>query len=405
MKILHLISQHPQQTGSGFYIQNMLKHCAQKGYNNHLFAGISGGGKPSLSCIDDTACTFIPFETAPLNYRIPGMSDVMPYPSSRFSALGDDQLDVYEKVFEATIKSVVKKFQPDLIHSHHLWIASSIARSSCPDIPMVTSCHSTDIRQYLQHENLRNRVVNIDKIERILALSSTQKEHIAQVHGIDRDKIDIVGGGFDIERFYFKKKKQIPPIHIVYAGKLSNAKGVPMLLRAMEQTGNSDVHLHLAGSGSGEENDHCLKLAAGLERVTVHGALAQEDLAELMRNNHIFILPSFFEGLPLVLLEALACGCRIICTALDGCRELLGNCCDELVEFIEMPGMLSIDQPAPEEIENFQSRIAAAIQKMGGRIAAGAEISEESLRPITNVYSWQSVFERVEKAYFNALRK
>lgn len=405
MKIFHLISQHPQQTGSGFYIQNMLKHCSQKGYTNHLLAGISRSDKPYLNCIDDRDCTFISFEEAPLNYRIPGMSDVMPYPSSRFSLLESEQLDTYEKVFKTAIEDAVKKFQPDLIHSHHLWLASSIARSACPDIPMVTSCHSTDIRQYLQHEKLRKRVVNIDKIQRILALSTTQKEQIAKVHGIARDKIDIVGGGFDVERFYFREKKRAPPVHLVYAGKLSNAKGVPMLLRAMELIGDANIHLHLAGSGAGEENDHCLKLAGRLEQVTIHGALAQEDLAELMRQSHIFILPSFFEGLPLVLLEALACGCRIICTGLDGCRELLADCTSELVEFIEMPKMLSIDQPEPEELEGFQARIAAAILKMGAKLQSDAEISEMSVRRVTSAYSWQSVFDRVEKAYFKALKQ
>jgi glycosyltransferase involved in cell wall biosynthesis len=74
---------------------------------------------------------------------------------------------------------------------------------------------------------------------------------------------------------------------------------------------NQGMHLRLAGSGSGDEAHKCLEMAknAGVA-ITVHGRISQQELAKLMGRCHIFILPSFFEGLPLVLLEALASGCR-----------------------------------------------------------------------------------------------
>jgi len=40
LKVLHLISQRPDATGSGVYVQAMLRHAAQKGHCNHLVAGI-----------------------------------------------------------------------------------------------------------------------------------------------------------------------------------------------------------------------------------------------------------------------------------------------------------------------------------------------------------------------------
>ena len=129
MKILHLISQHPEQTGSGFYVQNMIKHCMAHGHKCHLIAGISGNKRPELTCLSETECTFIPFEKDELNFTIPGMSDVMPYPSSKFSTLTKEQLDNYNKVFEKTITEVVQRFSPDIIHSHHLWLATVAARN------------------------------------------------------------------------------------------------------------------------------------------------------------------------------------------------------------------------------------------------------------------------------------
>ena len=366
MKILHLISQHPEQTGSGFYVQNIIQHSLAHGHKNHLIAGISGDTRPDLPFLQPRDCTFIPFEKGDLNFTIPGMSDVMPYPSSTFSSLTEQQLNSYSKTFKKTINEVAGTFSPDIIHSHHLWLASTAARRACPDLPMVTSCHSTDIRQYIQNDHLRSRIDNICAIDRILALSKSQQNQIAQVHGVDHDKIIVVGGGYDSERFFASTQPAAPPVQFVYAGKLSAAKGVPQLLQAMGSLRDPRIHLHLVGSGTGKENDHCLQLAQQLpDHVTIHGSIHQEQLAELMRKAHVFVLPSFFEGLPLVLLEALSSGCRIICSDLPGCKELLDSGGADIVEFIELPEMLDVDQPDPNHVDAFVTRIVRSVSSRG----------------------------------------
>ena len=159
MKILHLISQHPESTGSGFYLQNIIHQATVDGHQNFLVAGISGNRLPQLDCIKIQSCRFVHFDQGLLNYTIPGMSDVMPYPSSTFGTLSPGQIDTYEQVFGEVIEHAVGDFSPDIIHSHHLWLASATARKLMPAIPMVTSCHSTDLRQFLQCPHLRSPFV------------------------------------------------------------------------------------------------------------------------------------------------------------------------------------------------------------------------------------------------------
>jgi glycosyltransferase involved in cell wall biosynthesis len=407
MKILHLISQHPQQTGSGFYVQNMIKNCSRNGHQSHLIAGITAGSSPELHGIPPENCTYIPFSSQPLDFTIPGMSDVMPYPSSRFSELTEQQISCYTSVFAETIRKTVESFSPDVIHSHHLWFATVIARSACPLIPMVASCHSTDLRQYLQNPHLQKRIYGLERIERILALSQNQAEQIVEIHGLNRKTIDVVGGGYDTKRFSMGKKAEASPVQIIYAGKLSVAKGVILLLEAyarLDDARDAKVHLHLVGSGSGEEKDRCLQLAEKLgERITVHGALTQEKLAQLMADCHVFILPSFFEGLPLVLLEALSSGCRIICTDLPGCKELLGSAPQDLVEFIKLPTMTGVDQPDPGQMDLLIQRVVRALKTMTETVLTAPPPSTKSMYNITHSYSWESVFSRVEQAYKKAI--
>lgn len=406
MKILHLISQHPQQTGSGFYIQNMIRQCKKRGYQTHLLAGVSGDMIPSLPFLREDECTFIRFEKGRLDFTIPGMSDVMPYSSSRFSALTESQLNTYCEVFREAVAAVTKRFQPDLIHSHHLWLASDVTSKVCIKTPMVTSCHSTDLRQYLQNEHLQSRLKNICKIDRILALSSNQKQEISRIHGVKPSSISIVGGGYDSSRFTLGNKGTAPPVEFLYAGKLSRAKGVPFLLRAFAQLDPNKVRLHLVGSGTGVEKDECLQIAEkASEIVTVHGSMAQEKLAKLMQQCHVFVLPSFFEGLPLVLLEALSSGCRIVCSDLPGCRELLEGADENIADFIPLPEMQGVDSPVARQHDLYVANIRRTLEKMVDTVFEKPDLNDSDVHDFTHSYSWEAVFSRVEKAYLEVTGK
>lgn len=405
MKILHLISQHPESTGSGFYLQNIIRQAAAVGHHNFLIAGISGDKSPKIPGVADNSCRFVRFGSGDLNFAIPGMSNVMPYPSSRFDSLTFEQLTAYENAFAETIRRVAGDFSPDILHSHHLWLVSAVARSILPDIPMVTSCHSTDLRQFVQCPHLQKRVrPHCRKIGRILALSRDQREEIHTLYDLPRERIDIVGGGYDQELFCPTVKTPAPPIKLLYAGKLSLAKGVDWLLRTFIDLRDPRLHLHLAGSGTGEETRQCLQLAeqAG-QGVTMHGRITQEELAGLMGSCHIFILPSFYEGLPLVLLEALAAGCRIITTDLPGCRELLTGADPELVSFVRLPDLLSIDRPDPKDWHLLQAQLAAAISDMADLACLAATVSPAAISEITSSHNWQVVFKRIVSSYEKAM--
>ena len=401
MKILHLISQHPESTGSGFYIQNIIRQAKRAGHQNFLIGGISDNKLPKIDCLKTSSGRFVCFGQGGLDFAIPGMSDVMPYPSSIFRTLSSDQIDIYEQAFKDVIECAVYDFAPDIIHSHHLWLASAVARKHFPGIPMVTSCHSTDLRQYLQCPHLRDRILpHCQKIDRILALSVSQATKIRDLYSISPHRIDIVGGGFDETLFTLKKKDRSSQVQILYAGKLSFAKGVDVLLRAFQDVDQKGIHLHLAGSGSGEEKQYCLDLAekAG-SSVTVHGRIRQQKLARLMGKCHICILPSFYEGLPLVLLEALASGCRVITTELPGCKELLDDADPDVVEFIKLPTLKQIDRPEPEYLPMIEMHLRKAIHSMVAKVNMSPSPDPTNITKITSQSSWEAVFRRINRAY------
>jgi glycosyltransferase involved in cell wall biosynthesis len=123
-----------------------------------------------------------------------------------------------------------------------------------------------------------------------------------------------------------------------------------------------------------------------------------------MRTAHIFILPSFYEGLPLVLLEALASGCRIITTNLPGSHELLGNVRHDWVQFIDLPPLQKVDQPFPGDWQRLEEKLAEAVRYMVDLAQKTPAPTATEVGELTAPYTWEGVFSRVTAAYRKALR-
>ena len=405
MKILHVLSQRPDSTGSGIYMQAMLREAAACRHHNFLVSGIQSDQPVKLEDIASDQCLFIRFGAADISYPIVGMSDVMPYASYRFCDLSPTQLQEYEVAFAASLKEAVTRFQPDIIHSHHLWIVSSLVRRLFPKIPLVTTCHGSDLRQFQNCPHLQERVLSgCRRVDAAMALSATQKTDIVRLYGLPSENVVVVGAGYNDTLFSLSAKPAPDPVRLVYAGKLSNAKGVPWFLRALTAIESSAWQLELVGGGSGEEKAQCLALAQQMgDRVQVHGAVSQHRLAEIMQQAHIFVLPSFYEGLPLVVLEALASGCRIVATDLPGVTDLLGDVSADFIELVKTPRLKHMDQPYIQDQQPFERDLAHALQT---QIEASLRCSQIDLTPIRDkmaAYTWKGIFERVQDVYARAL--
>jgi len=410
LRVLHVLSQRPDSTGSGIYVQAMIKESAALGYDNYLVAGAHSG-----NCDETDQCDsmFVKFHDSDVSYHIPGMSDIMPYTSSRFCDLSPENLAEYEKAFSKILVKAVQKFQPDIIHSHHLWIVSSITRKLFPKIPMATTCHGTDLRQFQNCSHLQSKVLPAcQQIDIIMALSDAQKKEIVRLYNIQPEKIIITGAGFNNSLFYPGNKPEPEPVQLVYAGKLSNAKGVPWMLKALKSINTLPWQLHLIGSGSGEEMENCLKLAKELgKKITIHGALPQKKLAEIMRQSHILVLPSFYEGLPLVILEGLASGCRIVSNDLPGVKEITkgfigpDSSSKKYISLVKTPRLKNLDQPYKEDSYTFEKNLKEALQEQIMASLESPQIDLTLVIDIINSFTWKGIFKLVKKAYISSLKR
>ncbi len=405
MRILHLISQKPDYTGSGKYVQEMIRQGRSRGHEPFLVAGLCADFAVPEDLMQPGRFRAIRFDGHDLGFPVMGMSDVMPYESTVCSSLTRLQIIEYRAAFARVIGSAVADFAPDVIHSNHLWMATAVAREVAPHLPLITTCHGSCLRQHRLCPELGGSLKGaLRGVDRIIALFGQQKTEIVELLGIDPGRVDVISGGFNELCFYAGEgEDDAGAVQLLYAGKLDSSKGVPWLLRSLKRI-QAPWHLHLVGAGSGPEKDLCLELAASLgERVTVHGVLSHEKLGGLMRRCDIFALPSFFEGLPLVLLEAMACGCRIVTTDLPGARELFAVPHPSMVRMVALPALETVDRPYKADEPLLEQRLAEALLACIADVMTNVEPDQDYIRRITGPFTWEGIFSRIEAVYVQAL--
>ncbi|MAR13676.1 MAG: hypothetical protein CL681_27345 [Blastopirellula sp.] len=400
-KILHVLSQRPSRTGSGVTLDSMVRCADNAGYPQIAVVGTpSDDHQPEVGEL--AASDVYPFVFGgDVPFDLPGMSDVMPYATRRWASLTDTEIDQYVLAWSRHLEEVIDRVQPDLIHSHHIWLLSSILKDVAAEIPVVTHCHATGLRQMELCPHLAQRVVA--GCRRNDAFCVLHREHAQQLETIldlTPERIHTVAAGYREDLFHAQQRSQEMTPTVVFAGKFSQAKGLPWLLDAVDRLSSTvpQLKLHVAGSGSGAEADALRNRMASMSQVQMHGMLSQAELGALLRRCQVFVLPSMYEGLPLVLVEAVASGCHVVCTALPGVTRELQPALGTALCLVPLPAMRTIDQPDPTGLPQFVSELTTAIQRAIDRplpeLPAGAK-----------QFTWPSVFQRVERIWSELLGK
>lgn len=146
----------------------------------------------------------------------------------------------------------------------------------------------------------------------------------------DWHKLHIVHCGIDLHSYVWSKeaeqKTSETPVKLLYVGRLAAEKGVPVLLQSLIALKKEGYKFHLTLLGDGPERallESEVK-GHGLESMVHFGGFASQDtVRKTLQGSDVFILPSFAEGVPVSLMEAMACGVPVIGTNVGGVTELI----------------------------------------------------------------------------------
>ncbi|WP_299648861.1 glycosyltransferase family 4 protein [uncultured Tateyamaria sp.] len=139
------------------------------------------------------------------------------------------------------------------------------------------------------------------------------------------DKLHIIHCGVIPERYESDPpKSKAPGTNLVFVGRLTPIKGLRVLIEAFAAAHATRPDLTLTLVGDGDDRAHLEAMAAPLgDAVQFLGFQSQQGVADALAAADALVLPSFAEGLPVVLMEALAAGKPVICTQLAGVGELV----------------------------------------------------------------------------------
>ncbi|HVB45956.1 MAG TPA: glycosyltransferase family 4 protein [Streptosporangiaceae bacterium] len=217
-----------------------------------------------------------------------------------------------------------------------------------------------------------------------------QRTAISAKYRLDPGKVVVIPNGVDTS-FFRPGDRRLPSTadsrpRLLFVGRLSSQKNLGQLLHALD--GVSDrFDTTLVGGGEQEAELKQAVAEMRLKNVRFHGPANGTGLLELYRRADVFVLPSEREGMPLVLLEALAMGLPIVATDIPGSRELVVDG--------ENGYLVPVGDPAA---------LRRALLNSVSDADKYRKMSEASRR-IAAHYSWSAVGAQFEQVYAQALAR
>jgi len=244
----------------------------------------------------------------------------------------------YYLSIKCCVARLAKERKPDVVYSSWLypdgWVASKIAASLA--VPSILDAIGTDANRLTKDSSVANKTVKaIARSKITICVSGALKRKLAEI-GADTSKLTVLYRGID--RNIFHKMDEIAlrqefgfatkDVLVLYVGNLLKTKGLDELADAFNTLSKKPQFLNakliIAGSGRYEENfKHRLKTLGLLGRLVFMGSCALPKVAKLMNVADVVCLPSYSEGRPNVVVEALCCNAKVVATDVGGTPELM----------------------------------------------------------------------------------
>ena len=175
------------------------------------------------------------------------------------------------------------------------------------------------------------------------------------------------------------------PTTILFVGRLAAEKGLRILFASIANLARQNYSVKLQLIGDGPDRDSLQALAMQLKidhLIEFSGFKSQEEIRSALHKSAIFVLPSFAEGVPVSLMEAMACGVPVIATNVGGVSELVQH---------ESTGLLV----APSDAEGIVNAIIKYLDEPG----FAAQVSARARQLVELQFNSSVELEKLEQLF------
>jgi glycosyltransferase involved in cell wall biosynthesis len=284
---------------------------------------------------------------------------------------------------------VLRDFRPALLQTYlyHANIAGRIA-GRLARVPVIVS----GIRVAEQRSRFRlwfERVTH-GMVDHHVCVSEAVATFSRQHSRLPEKRITVIPNGVDAELFADAEPIDLSEFGIpqesqtlLFVGRLDPQKDPFVLLQAMELLTGSHPQLHLLFVGDGPLQEELTLCVVDRElNDRVHFAGRRDDVANLMKASDVFVLPSQWEGMPNVVLEAMAVGLPIVATEVEGTAELLAE---------NQTGLLVPPHSPTALVEAVESLLRDPKQAQSMKHRAQQIVNKR--------FTWKSVVKRYDELY------
>ncbi len=301
-------------------------------------------------------------------------------------------------------RKVARRHRATVMHGHWVVPGGVIAAAASPSRPLVVSLHGSDVYVAETFAPARRAARGVFARAGAITACSADLGQRAIALGADPGRVEVVPYGVDVTRFRpdtqaratrREKLGVAEGITLVFAaGRLVRKKGFEYLVEALPLLGgNSPVVLAIAGAGDleAELRDRARDLRVA-ERVRFLGDVTQDEVAAYLAAADVVAVPSVrddsgnVDGLPNIVMEALASGTPLVTTPAGG----IGSVVEHQRTALVVP-------------ERDPASLASAIANIAADGALGSRLGAAARALADERYGWGRTAERFEAAYARAL--
>ncbi|GAA6174015.1 hypothetical protein NBRC116592_36850 [Colwellia sp. KU-HH00111] len=166
---------------------------------------------------------------------------------------------------------------------------------------------------------------SFDLSDGVITVSKALQDEVEKIS--IKANVKTIYNGVNFNKFTLPDEK-FNETSLIFIGNIIKTKGVYELLNAakiMVKSGK-EFHLHMVGNGPEIDNIKAIITSNNLQQnLTIHGTVNHHQVVDLLQKCHALILPSYQEGVPNVIMEALACGVPVVATKVGGIPEVVND--------------------------------------------------------------------------------
>lgn len=294
-----------------------------------------------------------------------------------------------------TLYRLLRKHNVQLIQAHLLGSTLTYSLLSLLlRIPLVATIHGqVDINPNEKHVYLKNRIMRWG-VDRLVAVSQQLANYIAERKLFEKDKIEVIHNGVDVERYGRNQSREIrerlgldeEAFLIGCVGNVRPAKAYHVLIDAAKLLESDFPHVHFVIAGH-QKPALMNELEEQLEREGlrshVHFIGFHPNTAEFLGQMDMFALSSTSEGFSIATIEAMATGLAVVATRCGGPEEILSN---------KETGLL-VKTDSPEALTDAISQL---VQDSAFRL----KLSEKGRAHATQTFSIRSLMDKYRSLYY-----